>query len=118
MFGGFAWGDLQIRPRRFFGVQEFTAHSSNTISVCEDSAELDAPGRVLVQGLFFRVHGIYFTVYWEKQNVQPNTGVCFTMGFEIRFANRTDLEGFLESPESRCSVPFPDLRVLGYPRYQ
>lgn len=43
MFGGFAWGDLQIQPRRFFGVQEFTAHSSNTISVCEDSAELEAP---------------------------------------------------------------------------
>lgn len=76
------------------------------------------PDRVLVWGLFFRVHGIYFTVYWEKQNVQPNTGVCFTMGFENRFANRTYPEGFLESPEFRCSVPFPDLRVLGSPRYQ
>ncbi len=73
------------------------------------------PDRVLVWGLFFRVHGIYFAVYWEKQNVQPNTGVCFTMGFENRFANRTYPEGFLESPEFRCSVPFPRLTSVGEP---
>lgn len=55
----------------------------NTITVCDDSAELEPPLVGYWPGVFFQVHGFEFTVCWEKQNVRPNTGDLFYYGVSV-----------------------------------
>lgn len=119
MFGGFAWGDLQIQPRRFFRSSGVYCSQLKHDFCLRRFSRARSP----LTGCWFG--GCFFEC---MEFISPCTGknktFSLTLEFVLLWGLKIDLRieltprDFWNPQSSGARYRFPDLRVLGSPRYQ